>query len=101
MMFMSEAHLSDTEPGLLKRMINDMKREFPEQVFLMIDRGGKKKSKKVKEQEKERMKRVERTLASLQVTTGCFIIWVDGPQSAADWIYDMTADLGIKPHKYV
>lgn len=42
---------------------------------------------------------VERALASMQVAQRCFIVHVEGTQDAAEWLYNMTADLGIKPQK--
>ncbi|KAF8338757.1 uncharacterized protein EI90DRAFT_3038986 [Cantharellus anzutake] len=44
---------------------------------------------------------IERALASLQAAQKCFIVHVEGYDDAAQWIYNMTGDLGMKPHKLI
>jgi len=55
-------------------------------LFAMIDGGS-------------RAKDVERQLTMMMMKHRLNIIRVDGPLDAATWLYDMTADLGYKPHR--
>ncbi|KAF8588160.1 hypothetical protein K439DRAFT_1658656 [Ramaria rubella] len=50
---------------------------------------------------KEVKERVEKELVSLQVREGVFIEQVPDESEAVNWIYNMSADLGIKPHKLI
>ncbi|KAF8306457.1 hypothetical protein DL93DRAFT_214704 [Clavulina sp. PMI_390] len=44
---------------------------------------------------------VERALAALQVSQRCFVVHVEGSSDAAEWVYNMTADIGVRPHKLI
>jgi hypothetical protein len=62
------------------------------QIFLMIDgvnayykrRGGTRVKRNV----------VESSMACLQAIERCFIVHVDGPEDTAQWLFNMTSDLG-------
>lgn len=41
---------------------------------------------------------VESAMASLQATERCFIIHVDGPEDASQWLFNITSDLGTLYH---
>jgi len=64
------------------------------QLFIMID--GMHRPKSIKTADKQE---IEKHLAELQILFRCFVVHVDGVESTVDWLYDITADLGIKPHK--
>jgi crossover junction endonuclease EME1 len=66
------------------------------QIFLMVD--GLRRYCKSKRNVK--MEGIERALAGIQVAERCFIIHTDGVTETVDWFYDLSADIGIKPHKY-
>lgn len=45
--------------------------------------------------------KIERELTRVQVAQRCFVIHTKDTNSVVDWVYNMTADLGIRPHKHV
>ncbi|KZO97257.1 hypothetical protein CALVIDRAFT_82138 [Calocera viscosa TUFC12733] len=43
---------------------------------------------------------IERQLTMMMMKHRLNVIRVEGPEDAATWLYDITADLGFKPHRY-
>ncbi|QRV86168.1 DNA excision repair protein ERCC-4 [Ceratobasidium sp. AG-Ba] len=44
---------------------------------------------------------VESSITLLQAVERCFVVHVDGPEDTAQWLFNVTSDLGIKPHKRI
>ncbi|KDN49392.1 hypothetical protein RSAG8_02094, partial [Rhizoctonia solani AG-8 WAC10335] len=69
------------------------------QVFIMVD--GLNGYYKRKEGRRDKQNMIESALTSLQALERCFIVHVEGAEDAAQWLYNITGDLGIRPHKRI
>lgn len=69
------------------------------QIFLMID--GMDDYYKRKNAHKLKRDAIESTIVALQAIERCFIVYVDGPEDTAQWMFNIAGDLGIRPHKRI
>ncbi|KAF8610499.1 hypothetical protein BDV93DRAFT_601498 [Ceratobasidium sp. AG-I] len=69
------------------------------QIFFMID--GMRTYYKRKGGSKVKRDVIESSMARLQATERCFIVDVDGPEDTVQWLFNMTGDLGMRPHKRI
>ncbi|CUA72280.1 hypothetical protein RSOLAG22IIIB_00945 [Rhizoctonia solani] len=69
------------------------------QIFIMVDGlDGYYKRKKGRREERNA---IESALTSLQAIERCFIVHVEGAEDTAQWLFNITGDLGIRPHKRI
>ncbi|CAE6433561.1 unnamed protein product [Rhizoctonia solani] len=69
------------------------------QIFLMID--GLNAYYKYNRSRKGKRNAIESALVALQASERCFIIQVEGAEDTAQWLFNVTGDLGIRPHKRI
>ncbi|CAE6476662.1 unnamed protein product [Rhizoctonia solani] len=69
------------------------------QIFIMVD--GLNGYYKRKGSHKNKRNTIESALASLQALERCFIVHVEGAEDTAQWLFNITGDLGIRPHKRI
>ncbi|KEP53600.1 ERCC4 domain protein [Rhizoctonia solani 123E] len=69
------------------------------QIFIMID--GLNGYYKRKKGRKDERNTIESALTSLQALERCFIVHVEGAEDTAQWLFNITGDLGIRPHRRI
>ncbi|CAE6459856.1 unnamed protein product [Rhizoctonia solani] len=69
------------------------------QIFIMVD--GLNGYYKRKGSHNNKRNTIESALASLQALERCFIVHVEGAEDTAQWLFNITGDLGIRPHKRI
>lgn len=117
--------------GRIERLKRRLNLTNKHQVFLMIDdleahyrkrgKGSRAANADARRDGVEQVGKpaLERSLAELQVRQRCFVVYVEGLEDAAEWVYNMTAgeytpplgawisthnsysDIGVRPHKCV
>ncbi|KAJ1310377.1 hypothetical protein OPQ81_007115 [Rhizoctonia solani] len=54
-----------------------------------------------KDGHKDKRSKIESALTTLQALERCFIVQVEGAEDTAQWLFNITGDLGIRPHKRI
>ncbi|KAG8751763.1 hypothetical protein FRC12_012268 [Ceratobasidium sp. 428] len=93
-----QAVSEESLPGTLSNLRDTHRLTNRSQIFLMVDGMNaryKRKGGKIKRDV------VESSMTFLQAVERCFIVHMNGPEDTSQWLFNITGDLGIKPHKRV
>jgi hypothetical protein len=91
--FLALAISEESLVGLLAALRSSHSLSSRSQIFLMVD--GINAYYNRKDSHKVKRNFIESTMASLQATERCFIVYVDGPEDTSQWLFNITGDLGM------
>ncbi|QRW14737.1 DNA excision repair protein ERCC-4 [Ceratobasidium sp. AG-Ba] len=96
---LAQAVSEESLPAIINALRKAYQLNSRSQIFLMID--GMNAYYKRKGNKKVKRDIVESSITLLQAVERCFVVHVDGPEDTAQWLFNVTSDLGIKPHKRI
>ncbi|CAE6433262.1 unnamed protein product [Rhizoctonia solani] len=93
------AILEETLTKTLSALRSTYKLTARSQIFIMVD--GLNAYYRCKGVREDKRDTIESALVSLQTLEKCFIVQTEGAENTAQWLFNITGDLGIKPHKRI